>query len=105
MSRLRPECKDSNNRALSDETALFLIRDSVAKRRGLIFGRLHDGKGGHCAMGAFWSDNPHATVHAALVDEVATVNDSIPATTSPKERWKKVHSWLRWKLRVLATRA
>lgn len=54
-------------------------------------------------MGAFWTDNPNAVVNTALTDEVAAVNDSIPPTASAKYRWHKVHSWLRWKLRVLAT--
>jgi hypothetical protein len=105
MGRLRPECGKSDKPALSNDTALFLIRDSVAKRRSLIHGQLHDGKGHHCAMGAFWTDNPKAVVHTSLVDEVAAVNDSIPPTATPKERWKKVNSWLRWKLRVLSARA
>lgn len=102
MSKLRPECGNSKEPALSDETALYLIRDAVAKRRSLIRGMLHDGKGGHCAMGAFWTDNPRATVNSRLLDEVAAVNDSIPPTATPHERWKKVNSWLRWKLRLLS---
>lgn len=104
MSKFRPECGNArkDEDALSDATALYLIRDSVAKRRGLIHGMLHDGKGGHCAMGAFWTDNPKAIVNSWLVDEVAAVNDSIPKSATPQTRWKKVNSWLRWKLRVLA---
>jgi len=88
--------------ALSNETALFLIRDSVARRRGLIYGKLHDGKGQHCALGAFWDDNPGATIYSELLEEVATVNDSLPATATPQQRWKKVMEWLRWKIKVLA---
>lgn len=103
MSKLRPECSNTNGPALPDDTALFLIRDSVAKRRCLIHGRLNDGHGGHCAIGTFWEDNPRAALHSALIDEVAAVNDSIPPTATPKERWKHVMSWLRWKIRVLAT--
>lgn len=105
MSILRPECNRSAHPALPDETALFLIKDSVSRRRDLIFGRLHDGKGGHCAIGAFWQDNPTAALHSSLVDEVAAVNDSVPPEATPHERWKKVNSWLRLKLRVLAARA
>ena len=101
MSKLR-KCFDSDEPAISDETALFLIRDSVARRRTLIHGRLHDGLGHHCAIGCFWADNPHATLHSSLIDEVATVNDSLPPTASAQERWKKVNSWLRFKLRMLA---
>lgn len=102
MSNLRSECRNSGRPALSDDTALFLIRDSVAKRRGLIHGRLHDGRGHHCAIGAFWDDNPLASLNSSLVDEVAAVNDSVPPTATMRERWQKVNSWLRWKIRVLA---
>jgi hypothetical protein len=102
VSKLRPECKGSHDPALPYETALFLIRDSVARRRSLIYGRLHDGTGRHCAIGAFWEDNPHTTLSNTLIDEVAAVNDSLPPTASPQERWKKVSSWLRWKMQVLA---
>lgn len=105
MSRLRPECGSGKpGSALPNDTALYLIRDSVNKRRGLIAGRLHDGRGGHCAMGAFWTDHPHISVHTDLVDEVAAVNDSLPRNATPKERWKKVQGWLRWKINVLAAR-
>jgi hypothetical protein len=93
-SSLRPECVDAPGRpALSNDTALYLIRDSVARRRSLIFGRLHDGRGGHCAMGCFWQDNPRAVVNASLVEEVAAVNDSLPKTATPHDRWKKVNGW------------
>ena len=104
MSKLRPELSDSMQPAIPDDTALFLIRDSVARRRALIFGKLHDGYGGHCAVGSFWKDNPKAVLHSDLIDEVATVNDSVPPTATPHERWKKVNSWLRWKICVLAGR-
>jgi hypothetical protein len=104
MSKLRPECGNASpgEKALDNSTALYLIRDAVAKRRSLIFGKLRDGKGGNCAIGAFWKDNPQTVLSSALVDEVAAVNDSVPPTATPHERWKKVNSWLRWKLKVLA---
>lgn len=102
MSTLRPECRDSTSPAISDETAIYMIRDSVAKRRSLISGRLHDGRGAHCALGCFWTDNPKAALNASLIEEVAAVNDSIPKSATPHERWKKVNSWLRFKLRVMA---
>lgn len=102
MSKLRArETRDSTGSALPDDTALFLIRDSVAKRRELIHGRLNDGYGNHCAIGCFWEDNPGTTLHAALIDEVAAVNDSVPPTATAKERWKKVDSWLRFKIAAL----
>ncbi len=102
MSKFRStECKDSNEPAMPDDTALFLIRESVAKRRELIFGRLNDGYGNHCAIGAFWEDNPKVTLHSSLIDEVAAVNDSVPESATAKERWKKVNSWLRFKIASL----
>lgn len=102
MSKLRPECTTSRGDALSDDTALFLIRDAVSRRRSLLHGRLHGSKGRHCALGAFWADNPGMALHTSLVDEVAAVNDSLPPTALPSVRWKKVNEWLRWKIKVLA---
>lgn len=102
MSKLRPECSSSTEPALSNDTALFLIRDAVAKRRSLGYGKLHDSKGRSCAIGAFWDDNPKTALRSSLIDEVAAVNDSVPPTATPHERWKKVNSWLRWKIKVLA---
>lgn len=49
-------------------------------------------------MGAFWDANPGAVVETALTDEIAAINDSIPPTATPKERWQHVMRWLRWKL-------
>jgi hypothetical protein len=102
MSKLRSEVRSSSEPALPDDTALYLILESVARRRMLIHGRLHDGDGHHCAIGAFWEDNPHITLHASLIDEVAAVNDAVVSTATPQERWKKVMGWLRWKVKVLA---
>lgn len=101
MSSLRPECKDSKNPAPPYATALYLIRDSVAKRRSLIHGKLHDGNGRHCAIGCFWEDNPKTSLPSSLIDEVAAVNDSIPPSATPHQRWKKVNDWLKFKLKTL----
>lgn len=104
MSHLRPECANPTRGdppALPDVTALFLIRDAVARRRSLIYGRLHDGLGGHCAIGCFWEDNPKAVLHSSLIDEVSAVNDSIPRSASPHTRWKKVNEWLRFRVATL----
>ena len=102
MSRLRPETCAADGPALPDDTALFLVRHAVECQRELIHGRLHDGRGLHCAVGALWATNPNLVLHTALVDEIAAVNDSVPPTATPRERWLKVRSWLRWKLRVMA---
>lgn len=104
MSKLRPECGTGgpNTKSLPDSTALFLIAESVNRRRSLIYGHLDDGHGKHCALGCFWEDNPKMYINETLVDEVAAVNDSVPKTASPKERWKTVQRWLRFKLSSLA---
>ena len=106
MSKLRETRPASDSsRSISEETALYLIGQSVARRRELIFGQLHDGFGHHCAIGAFWEDNPRVSLSLDLIDEVAAVNDSVPPTCSARERWKTVNSWLRWKIQVLAGKA
>jgi len=98
-------CRDSNEAAMPDDTALFLIRESVAKRRELIFGALDDGYGNHCAIGAFWEDHPGTTLNSSLIDEVAAVNDSVPPTATPRQRWRKVNSWLRFKMASISGKA
>lgn len=107
MTKLRRELVSARNEvALPDDTALFLIRDSVASRRALIYGHLDDEAGEHCAIGAFFADNPRAVLHSSLIDEVAAVNDSVPPSATPQERWKKVNSWLRFKIAsITANRA
>lgn len=103
MSKLRPELiTPRSGSSLPDDTALFLIRDAVARRCHLIHGRLDGPNGEHCALGAFWADNPRAILNDSLCDEVAAVNDSVPPTATPHERWKKVNSWLRFKIKALA---
>ena len=101
MSKLRPETANSKEPALPYDTALYLIRDAVDRRNMLGHGALFDRSvGAHCAIGAFWKDNPGCTLSSALIDEVAAVNDSVP-NASPKQRWLKTRSWLRWKVRLL----
>lgn len=104
MSKLRPECYNAppGIPSLPRDTALYLIRDAVERRNALIHGKLHGPNGLHCAIGAFWDDNPSAILPSDLIDEVAAVNDSLGPLATPRERWEKVSSWLRWKLRVLA---
>jgi len=105
-SKLRPHgCSSSNKEAMPDDTALWLIRDSVQKRAGLLYGQLRNGHGEYCAIGAFWEDHPGVTLHTALIDEVAAVNDSVGPRALPGTRWRKVNSWLRFKIKSLAARA
>lgn len=105
MSKLRPECGTAEvNNSVPYDTMMFLLRDSLSKRKQLIHGKLDDGSGNHCAMGAFWEDNPRITVPSEIVDEVAAVNDSLGAGATMQERWKKVNSWLRFKIAALTAK-
>jgi hypothetical protein len=104
MSKLRPGLPDSNKPAMPDDTVLFLLRDSLARRKGLIYGKITDSAGEHCAIGAFWADHPGTTLHSSLIDEVAAVNDSVPPSATPRDRWKKVNSWLRFKIASLTSK-
>jgi hypothetical protein len=102
MSKLRgSELVDAKGIAVPYDTAIFLIRDSVARRKGLIYGKLGDANGEHCAIGSFFADNPGKCLNSSLIDEVATVNDSVPPTATPQERWRKVNEWLRFKIKSL----
>lgn len=92
--------RDPNRPALPYDTALYLIRDAVARRGALAYGKLHDGDL-HCALGTFWTDHPKAVLATTLVDEVAAVNDLKDGET-PRQRWERMRKWLRWKVRVLA---
>ncbi len=105
MSKLRPECKTANPGLtfVPSDTALFLIRDAIDRRKGLIHGRLNGPNHVHCAIGCFWADNPATSLSSSLIDEVATVNDSLGPNATPRQRWLKVRSWLRFKLRVLTS--
>jgi hypothetical protein len=96
------DTQDAKGNALPYDTALFLIKDSVDRRKSLIYGRLDDDEGNHCALGCFWDDNPKAVLNTSLIDEVAAVNDSVPPNASPQQRWKKVSGWLRFKIKSLS---
>lgn len=75
------------------------LLDATARRRALAYGVLNDPATGRCcAMGAFWDDNPGASVETALVDEVAGVNDSVPESATDFERWQHVRRWIKSKV-------
>lgn len=102
LSKLRPETIPGGRdvSCLSDAAAIDLILSAVAKREGLIHGHLTGSRGQHCAMGAFWADNPGKGVRTSLVDEVAAVNDSLPKNASRRERRKLILGWLRQRKRA-----
>jgi hypothetical protein len=101
MSKLR-KTVPSDDPTPAPADALYMIRDSVRRRDRLVYGTLDDGVGNHCAIGAFFEDNPKLALPCSLIDEVAAYNDSIPKTASEKTRQREVLKWLNFKLRVLA---
>lgn len=98
MSSIRPECVEGSNKALTEHFVLSRVYYAVKKRRGLIHGKL-DSAEGHCAMGCFWEDY-EGSVATTLIDQIATVNDSVPPTTGKRERRAHVLRWLEWKLGI-----
>lgn len=79
-------------------TAYLIAYNAVKAQPGLIHGRLHDGCGGHCAIGSVWEADEKIALKSDFIDEVAMVNDSVPPSASPKTRRRVVLRWLRWKL-------
>lgn len=101
MSKMRPELQNANADTYSPKggTAYLMIFNAVQSKDGLIHGHLHEG-GASCAIGAYFDINDHTALSSAIIDEVATVNDSAP-TLTPKQRKRMVTRWLRWKLQQL----
>lgn len=96
MSKLRPELHSNPYTklpVLDTFDALWMIRDSVERRDGLIHGHLRTDRG-VCAIGAFFDDNNKVCLPTNLVDEVAAYNDSIPQKLSMRERRNKMLRWL-----------
>src|ERR1041384_7194298 len=100
MSLLRPECTagDPSKPTPTGVTAYLSIYNSVKGQDGLIHGKLHDGRGHHCAIGSYFNAVHNGTnLPSGVIDEVATVNDSCASFTM-KQRRTTVLRWLRWKL-------
>lgn len=83
---------------LDYESSYFRVLQAVSKKRALIHGRLHD-NGHSCAIGCTFRDGVEV-LPTRVIDEVATYNDSFP-NLSEKERWKKVHAWLKFRTDVM----
>jgi hypothetical protein len=101
MSYLRKELGNniSGKPLIRDGTAYLLIYRAVKDSAGLIHGRLHDGRGAHCAIGNYFDRHDNTALPEKLIDEVAAVNDSMPAAT-PRARRLGMLRWLRWRLAV-----
>lgn len=81
-------------------TAYLMILNAVEQQDGLYHGKLDGPRGEHCAIGSFFAVNKKTALPSKLVDEVAMVNDSMPACNG-KQRKRKVLQWLRWRLAEL----
>lgn len=100
-SRLRPEtCDAPGSYAPTGAAAYYAIYNAVQAEDRLIHGRLYNPKGEHCAIGAYFS-RTGAALDARLIDEIATINDSVAPGVGGKKRRQVVMRYLRWKLQTL----
>lgn len=101
MSELRPELRtvDANTPCLDYESSYFRVLQAVSRQRSLIHGRLHN-NGHSCAIGCTFRDGV-SVLPSKVIDEIAAYNDSFPRL-STKERWRKVHAWLKFRTAVMA---
>lgn len=97
-SQLRPETRDAapGKYAPTGGTAYLLVLNAVQIQRGLIHGKFQR-NGEYCAIGSFFEAQPNAAMNYKLIDEITTVNDSVPNAT-PRQRRLTVMRWLKWKL-------
>jgi hypothetical protein len=94
MSRLRPTLITTHAPSVSNGTAYLMILNAVKTRKGLIHGHLSK-NGEYCAIGSYFHVN-NVPLQTTLVDEVAAMNDSMPALSLRQRRLQMIR-WLRWK--------
>lgn len=100
MSKLRPTLNTGSKLpCIRNGTAYLMILNAVEQQRGLIHGAL-EVRGAYCAIGSYFHINKKTSLPDGLIDEVAAVNDSMPALT-PVQRRKRMMQWLKWKLAAL----
>lgn len=103
MSEKRPELRCAwKSQTFRDAGSSYLaIYNAVRSAPGLIHGRLHGARADeHCAIGWTFRRMPSLVLPNVLIDEVATINDSMPTMTL-RQRRAGVLRWLRWKLKTL----
>lgn len=101
MSRLRVTYPSKLPAATGGTAYLMILNAVEGQKNGLIHGKLDNNIGEHCAIGSFFDVNDrHVSLYDALIDEVASVNDSAPHMTK-KQRKAMMMRWLRYKLTQL----
>lgn len=99
-SVMRPETSSAiGETAMPDNQVFKRLLMALRRRKTLIHGHLDQGNRS-CAMGAFWKDNNGIPISTELLDEIASVNDSVPRATQ-QERWATVVAWVEWKVNTL----
>jgi hypothetical protein len=100
MSQLRPTLTSGSDKYCpSGALAYYEVLAAVEAQDGLLHGRL-DGWGAHCAIGSYFDVHKNQSCPTAVVDEVASINDSVPSFTRA-QRKEYVKRWLKWKLSTL----
>lgn len=104
MSDVRPTLVTAKpgSPCLRGGSAYLAVYNAVKAAPGLLHGEL-DGRtadGEHCAIGWYFALPSHISLPTDFIDEVATMNDSVPAAT-PRQRRMMMLRWLRWKLAEL----
>jgi hypothetical protein len=99
MSKLRPTLYRTERPGLAYGSTYFRVLQAVASRRALIHGRLENGRGRTCAIGAYFKE-ASTPLNSKAIDEIAAYNDSFP-TLTPHQRWRKVLAWLRFQVRLM----
>ncbi len=102
MSQLRPTLTTNGTFKYCPygTTAYYEVLGAVESQKGLIHGKLDDFTGAHCALGSYYAAHPKQAFPSEMIDEIASVNDSVPNAT-PLQRKKFVIKWLKWKLSTM----
>lgn len=99
MSILRPTLRSTDEPGLGYKATYFRVLDAVMNRKTLIHGKLENGRGRCCAIGAYFRESK-IPINSRAIDEIAAYNDSYPHL-GPRQRWQKVLAWLKFQVKLL----
>jgi hypothetical protein len=102
MSNRRPTLGYTCEPGLSYEATYFRVLQATEACRVLIHGKLENGHGRTCAIGAYFRQT-NTPIHSRAIDEIVAYNDSFPKL-SPEARWRKVRQWLKFETARLRQR-